>query len=87
MDNTSEGKTMPQTDVKDLTPLELIKLAFERSEMSYTLRQKEPHTERTDQYVYLFAGDEPHLTTMSVDFLLASERHFFEFENGDLVCV
>ncbi|MDU8350428.1 hypothetical protein RYA05_00805 [Pseudomonas syringae pv. actinidiae] len=60
------------------TPLDLIKRAFDESEMPYVVRER-------GEYSYFFIGDDEDLLRLSVDQILGRGEKFMEFENGFLV--
>lgn len=61
------------------TPLDLMKRAFDTSEMPYVVK------ERGDEWAYFFIGDDEDLHKLSIDELLCRNERFMEFENGILV--
>lgn len=60
------------------TPLDLIKRAFDESQMPYVVREQEDCS-------YFFIGDDEDLLRLSVDQILCRGEKFMEFENGFLV--
>ena len=65
-------------EVQGKTALDLIREAFDMSQMPYVIR------DGGNGFLYLFVGDKPELQHADLDWLIIARR-YMEFEDGSLV--